>query len=122
VADVERALVQELDTMRGSHRYVWATLVLHEQYAPSRPWTPSKFADFDDLVQQMLERVVERIGPDDDRTITVDPARGSIEVCGEVDFVEELIAQPEIRRALHGAVLYTFPTGWETVASGEGVE
>jgi hypothetical protein len=45
-----------------------------------------------------------------DEKAQAESARGSIDVSGGVDFVEGLIAQPEIRRALNGAVVFTFPT------------
>ncbi len=82
------------------------TLVFRDDLKPRPPFTVSAFKRFDRMVQDVFDRVNEKVGEDDDAIIpNVETYHsladlGAYALTARVRFIDELVKQPELAECL----------------------
>jgi hypothetical protein len=110
---VDLAVLAELAQSRPDNHPISTTIILRSDLKPTPPWTWTKFNRFNRLVDDILDRVTDLIGDDEDGIIrphidslNVDPTHAAISLIARVAFVDELLTQPEVAECLDGTAYY----------------
>jgi hypothetical protein len=106
---VDPAAARELNDRRSRNGLADVTLILRADLVPSPPLTREKFNRYERMVEDILDRVTERVGPGGDEAyrphvewLTVDPWRNACVLTARVRFIDELLKEPEVVECLDG--------------------
>jgi hypothetical protein len=108
---IDPLLLEAMDRLRPGDRHVAVTVVLRDDLRPSPPWTSAKFRRTRHLIDDLLGRVTDAVGPRsiDHLDVWRDAIRGAFIVHARVSFVERLLLQPEVGECLYDIPLFDIP-------------
>jgi hypothetical protein len=116
---IDSQVAQAMNEARAHDGTVGVGILLKEDLRPAFPWTYDQFRAFDRLVEDILSRVEDTVGPhphNNHAGAYIDPARGAFRLgAARVSFLDELLKQPEIAECVDRLKFMELP---ETEAKG----
>ena len=100
---IDPKVASEMSKRRSLNELLRVGIVLRENLRPTPPWTDAAIRRFDRLVEDILDRVEEAIGPHPHGNhlgAWVDPERGGFQLSAHISFLDELVKQPEVAECI----------------------